>query len=150
MSKVREHVTAMFAFLLELRWDNARIALALAPHTTLPVRDIDPNIRYDKGMVFPQGENKFLLTQDRPLNPNQDLTEQGCQLFAPPTARDWSDGEYCLRGIPEGQTKEVVWQRYDAGQLYELNPPNQGQRWRIYDERTRPSQRPQDWSLVQK
>ena len=149
MNNVRKHVSDMFAWLLELRWMDSRISLALASHTTIPERAIDPNVRYDRGMVFLQDDNKFLLRQDRNLNPDQPLNTQGCQLFAPPSPRDWFDEEFCLRGIPEGRTEEIICQRYDAGRLYQLRPPNAGQRWRIYEERTRPSQRPQDWEPVQ-
>jgi len=148
MSKVRKHVQDMFAWLLEMRWTDARISLALASHTTIPDREIDPNIRYDRGMAFPQGERVFLLLQDRNLNPDQPLNEQGCQLFAGPGPKDWFDEEFCLRGIPEGRTDEVIWQRYDNGILHQLKAPNEGQQWRIYDGRTRPSQDPGNWEIV--
>ena len=148
MSRARNHVSDMFAWLLELRWLDSRIALALAPYTAIPVREINPNIRYDRGMVFPQGDKKFLLEQDRNLDPNRPLNEQGCKCFQDPSPRDWFDGEYCLRGIPESKTEEVIWQRYDNGKLYQLRAPNQGQRWRIYDSRTRPSSDSQNWELV--
>ena len=148
MSRVREHVSDLFAWLLEMRWMEARVSLALASHTTIPIREIDSNIRYDRGMVFKQGALVWLLQQDRNLNPSQPLNEQGCQLFAGPSPRDWFDEEFCLRGIPEGRTEEVIWQRYDDGVLYQLKPPNEGQQWRIYDGRTRPSAATADWEIV--
>jgi len=146
MSRAKEHVRRMFMFMLEMRWLDARIALALAPYTSIPDREIDPSIRYERGMAFPQGDIVHLLTQDRYLIAGQDLRDQGCQVFAGADERDWIDGEYCLRGIPEGETEEVIWKRRDNGSVYRLRAPNEGQRWRIYDGRTRPSQS-SEWEL---
>ena len=140
MSRAREFVSNHFTWMLEMRWlDALRIPLALSPHTAHTPREIDPNIRYDRGMIFPQGDKIYLLRQDRNLNPNQSLLEQGCQLFAGASLKPWTDEEFCLRGIPEGKTEEVIWKRSDNGKNWRLKAPNQGQRWRIYDGRTRPS-----------
>ena len=146
MNRTRKHVSDMFAWLLEMRWLDARISLALASYTTIPIREIDPNVRYERGMAFPVGDIKYLLEQDRHLDPSQPLHEQGCQVFLDASPRDWIDGEFCICGTPEGKTEEVIWKRYDNGVLYRLKSPNQGQRWRIYDGRTSPSQS-NEWEL---
>ena len=150
MSRVTKHVERMWAWLREMRWLDSQISLALKTDTFgfYDVSEIDPNKDYPRGIVFKDGVNKILMQHDRKLNPNQSLLEQGGKLFQPEYLCDFVREEYVLRGIPDGETDEVIFKRRFNGTNYQVKPPNHGQQWRIPDTNQNPEQNNQDWEEI--
>ena len=151
MSRAAAHARRMFAWIKAMRWLDSQISLALMPHTMpgLPlVSEIDPDKDYLRGVVFKEGVNKILMQHDRKLNLNQSLLEQGGKLFQPvDEVCDFHREEYVLRGIPEGETEEVICRRRYNNVVYRVKSPNVNQQWRIPDTNQNPQQNDQDWEV---